>query len=322
MEPQKKTELVTLKDAADWLRDRDNFLILTHTKPDGDTLGSACGLCCVLRELGKTAFVLYNTQITKRYAAYMEDYWTEDYKPDYVISTDIAAEALFPQNAKEYLESVDLAIDHHPSNSGFAKLSLIDESCAACGELIYELSMELLGKISKEAATIIFIAVTTDCGCFRYGNTTARTHYIASKLIDAGAPGTEINKKLFRTKSRSRVDIELEILNSLDFTRGGKVATVVVTQEMILKTGAGEDDLEDIAAIHGQIEGVIVSITIRENEDLTSKISVRSNHEVNSGAICALLGGGGHFMAAGANLKCSVWEAKEKILKAVDEVWK
>ncbi len=318
---RKKTELVTLQEAAEWFRGRDNFLILTHNRPDGDTLGSACGLCRVLRELGKTAFVLNNPQITKRYSGYMEGYWSEDFKPDFVISADIAAEGLFPQNAKEYLEKVDLAIDHHPSNSGFAKASLIDDSCAACGEIIYALSMELLGKVSREAATLIFIAVTTDCGCFRYGNTTARTHFIASKLIEVGAPGTEINKKLFRTKSKSRVDIELDILNGLEFTRSGKVATVVVTQAMIKKTGAEEDDLEDIAAIHGQIEGVVISITIRENEDLTAKISVRSNHEVDSGAICALLGGGGHFMAAGASLDCGVWEAKERVLKAVDEIF-
>jgi phosphoesterase RecJ-like protein len=116
--------------------------------------------------------------------------------------------------------------------------------------------------------------------------------------------------------------MELEILNGLEFTRSGKIATIVVTQEMIIKTGAQEDDLEDIAAIHGQIEGVVVSITIREQKDMTSKISVRSNHEVDSGAICAILGGGGHFMAAGATVDCGVWEAKDKILKAVDEVWK
>ncbi len=322
MELQTKTKLMTIGEVSKWLLSRDNFLILTHSRPDGDTLGSACGLCSVLREAGKTAYVLANPQITRRYIPYTEGFWTDDFKPDYVITADIADEALFPANASEFRGKVNLAIDHHPSNSGYAENSLIDAGCAACGELVYELSVDMLGKLSPAAATLLFIAVTTDTGCFRYANTTSRTLRIASELMDAGAPGTEINKRFFRTKSKSRADIETEIMNSLEYTRGGKVATAVVTQEMIKKAGADEDDLEDIAAIHGQIEGVVVSITIREQPDFTSKVSVRSNNQVNSGAICALLGGGGHFMAAGVTLDCGVWEAKEKILKAVDEVWK
>ena len=217
---------------------------------------------------------------------------------------------------------MDLAIDHHPSNSWFAKNSLVDASCAACGEIVYRVAMDLNGKVGPETAKLLFIALTTDTGCFRYGNTTADTHRIAAALIDAGAPGTEINKKLFRTKTRGRVLIESEMLNNIEFTRDSQIATVVVTREMIERAGADEDDLEDIAAIHGQIEGVVVSITIRELEDGTSKVSVRTNKLVDAGAICAELGGGGHAMAAGVSLNCGVWEAKEKILAAVDKVWK
>lgn len=317
-----KTKMMNTAEAAKWLIERDNFLIITHMRPDGDTLGSAAGLCSALREAGKTAHVLYNNQTTKRYAPYMHNYWSEDFSPDFVISTDIATEALFPSNAGMYKGRVDLAIDHHPSNSEFAKHTLLDASCASCGELVYELVIELSGKISAETAKLLFIALTTDTGCFRYGNTTADTHRIASLLIKAGAPGAEINKKLFRTKTRSRVMIESEILNAIEFSRDSQIATVVVTGEMIERAGADEDDLEDIAAIHGQIEGVVVSITVREVEGGISKISVRTNKLVDAGAICAELGGGGHAMAAGVTLDCNVWEAKEKILAAVDEIWK
>jgi len=314
--------MMSSAEAAKWLLERDNFLILTHLRPDGDTLGSAAGLCSALREAGKTAYLLPNTQTTKRYAPYMTPYWAEDFQPDYIISADIATESLFPDNAGIYKGRVDLGIDHHPSNSGFAKNTLLDPSCAACGEIVYKLAMELNGRIDPETAKLLFIALTTDTGCFRYANTTADTHRIAAALIEAGAPGTEINKKLFRTKTKSRVLIEAEMLNNIEFTRDSQIATVVITREMIERVGADEDDLEDITAIHSQIEGVVVSITIRELEDGTSKISVRTNQLVNAGAICAELGGGGHAMAAGVSLDCGVWEAKEKILAAVDKVWK
>ncbi len=317
-----KITSMTTDEASKWLKERDNFLILTHIRPDGDTLGSACALCNALREDGKTAFVLRNNQVTRRYTDYTAPYWAEDFEPEYVISADIASEGLFTPNAEKYKGKIDLAIDHHPSNTGFAKNTLLDPESASCGETVYELLKHMFGAISKETATLLFIAVTTDTGCFRYGNTTARTLRVASELIEAGAPGAELNKRLFRTKTQARVNLESEILNNLEYGRDGKIATVVVTQEMIKKTGADEDDMEDIAAIHGQIEGVVVSITIREQEDFTSKISVRTSKLVDAGAICAKLGGGGHAMAAGVNLNCGVWEAREKILKAVDEVWK
>lgn len=317
-----KTLMMTSPEAAGWLLERDNFLIITHVRPDGDTLGSAAGLCGALREAGKTANVLVNKQTTKRYAPYMSAYYSEDFSPDYVITADIAAEGLFPGNAEIYKGRVDLSIDHHPSNSGFAKNTLLDASCAACGELIYRLAMDLAGGISAETAKLLFIALTTDTGCFRYGNTTADTHRIASELIKAGAPGAEINKKLFRTKTKSRIIIESEILNGIEFSRDSQIATVVITREMLDRAGADEDDLEDIAAIHGQIEGVVVSITVRELEDGASKVSVRTNKLVDAGAICAILGGGGHAMAAGVTLDGGVWEAKEKILACVDEIWK
>ena len=316
-----KITSMTISETSNWLKERDNFLILTHVRPDGDTLGSASALCNALREAGKTAFVLFNNQVTRRYSGYTEPYMSEDFKGEYVISADIAAEGLFPPSAEEYKGKIDLAIDHHPSNTGFAKDTLLDATSASCGETVYELLKHMFGTVSKETATLLFIAVTTDTGCFRYGNTTARTHRVASELIDAGAPGAEINKNLFRTKTQARVNLESEIINNIEYGRGGKIATVVVTQEMVKKTGADEDDMEDIAAIHGQIEGVVVSITIREQEDLTAKISVRTNKLVDAGAICAKLGGGGHAMAAGVSLGYGVWQAKEDILKAVNEVW-
>ena len=317
-----KITSMTIDETSKWLEERDNFLILTHIRPDGDTLGSACGLCAALREAGKTVYVLYNPQVTRRYADYVEQYMSDSFVPEYVISADIAAEGLFPKNALQYTGKIDLAIDHHPSYAGFAQRTLLDSKSAACGEVIYELLKHMYGSVSKETATLLFIAITTDTGCFRYANTTAKTLRIASELVEVGAPGADINKRLFRTKSQARVNIESEILNNLEYSREGKIATVVVTQEMIKKAGADEDDMEDVAAIHGQIEGVVVSITIREQEDFTAKISVRTNRFVDAGAICGILGGGGHAMAAGVSVDCGVWDAKEKILKAVDEVWK
>lgn len=126
--------------AAAFLRERDGFLILTHRRPDGDTVGCAVALCLALRKLGKTAFVLPNPDAT----ALFDPYWGDtpapaDFVPETVVSVDIASESLFPSNAQSCLGKVDLALDHHPSNTGFARYNCVEADKAACGELIYRI---------------------------------------------------------------------------------------------------------------------------------------------------------------------------------------
>ncbi len=314
---------MTIPETARWLAGRDRFLILTHRRPDGDTLGCAAGLAQGLRDAGKTAYILYNSEATARYLPYVERYWApEDFTPEHVVAVDIASTDLFPAGGMEYLNKVALCIDHHPSNQGYAGLTCLEPDKASCGEIIYALLMELNGSISPDIAASLYVAVSTDTGCFAYSNTNAHTLRTAADLIDAGAPVSDINKALFRTKAKSRVMLEALIATSMEFYFNGAVAIAVITQDMMAKTGAVENDMDDVAAIPGAIEGVIVGITIRE---LTgpgdSKVSVRTTPQVNANALCARFGGGGHAMAAGFTLDVPVMETKRLLLTALDEIF-
>ena len=184
---------LTPQAAAALLRDQDNLLILTHRRPDGDTVGCAIALCKALRQLGKTAYVLPNPDAT----ALFDPYWGDvlapaDFQPERVVSTDIAAAALFPENAKPYAERVDLAIDHHPSFEGFGRENYVRPSAAATGEIIYDILAEL-GPITAEMALPLYVAVSTDCGCFAYNNTTAHTHAVAAALLGRPAAREKIS---------------------------------------------------------------------------------------------------------------------------------
>ena len=118
---------LSYEQAASWLLERDNILILTHVRPDGDTVGCAAGLCAALREQGKTAFVLPNPEMTTIFTPYVEGLLAdENWQPETVVSVDIAARGLFPANAQKYLERVDLAIDHHGSQEFFAAQTCLD----------------------------------------------------------------------------------------------------------------------------------------------------------------------------------------------------
>ncbi|NLL38931.1 MAG: phosphoesterase RecJ domain-containing protein [Clostridiales bacterium] len=315
--------MFSLSQTLQALRKNNNFLIISHHRPDGDALGSAAGLCNGLRELGKNAYILENPQTTSRYLPYVEKYHApEDYSPDFIISVDTADEEIIQINAEKLIGKIDLSIDHHKSNKMYAKESFIMSEYASCGEIIYHVLMELAGSVSYETAQLLYIAVSTDTGCFRYKNTTANTLKTAAALVEAGAQNGIINKKIFMTKTKSRVKLEGYIINSLEFFKENQLVIAAITREMIDKAGADEDDMEDIAVVAGQIEGVETSITITELRDNLCKVSVRTVNYANADDICSQYGGGGHGMAAGCTLECSIEEAKRLMLAAAEKVWK
>ena len=307
---------ITVFETAAWLKERDNFLILTHRRPDGDTIGCAGALVQALREYGKTAYVLYNPEATARYARFVDTYWSpEGYAHENVIIVDTASKELFPKNGREYLDTVSLCIDHHPSNTFFAQLTCIDNNRASCGELIYDILMTMCGHISAATAQCLYVALSTDTGCFAFANTTADTLRIASLLIQAGAPHRDLNKTLFRTRTLGRVRVEAMILSSLEFHFDGAVAISTITRDMLAKANSSEDDIDDIASIPGSIDGVLAGITIRElSSENDCKISVRTSPSINAHEICKRLGGGGHAMAAGASLNLTISEIKKSLL--------
>ena len=313
------SNVLTIAETADWLKSRDNFLLLTHRRPDGDTIGCAGALAQGLQSFGKTAYVLYNPEVTPRYARFVNEYWAPDgFLAEHVITLDTASSDLFPVNGEKYAGSVALCIDHHPSNTDYAQYNCIDASCASCGEIIYELLITLSGAIDAVTAGSLYTALTTDTGCFQFANTTANTLRVASLLVESGAPQRELNRLLFRTKTRGRVKIEASINSGIEFHFGGAVAIASITRGMMDDAAAVEDDVDDIASIPGSIEGVSTGITIREmKSDRDCKVSVRTSPSVNAHAICAHFGGGGHPMAGGFSLEASIPEIKESLLAAL-----
>ncbi|MDR0490259.1 MAG: DHH family phosphoesterase [Oscillospiraceae bacterium] len=315
--------IMTIAETAGWIKARDGFLIVTHRRPDGDTIGCAGALAQGLREIGKTAHVLYNPEITPRYSRFVEDYRAPDgYSPEHIITIDTASHSVFPKNGEAYFDAVSLCIDHHPSNSLYAEHTCLDGTRASCGEIIYDILIELSGVVSKASAERLYVALSTDTGCFAFANTTANTLRVASLLVEAGAPHRDLNRRLFRTRSRGRVNIEGMINSGMEFYYDGAVAIATITRKMIDIAGADEDDLDDIASIPGSIKDVTAGITIRELSGVRDcKVSVRTSPSINADVICARFGGGGHAMAAGFSLKSSVSEIKDALLKSLAEIF-
>jgi phosphoesterase RecJ-like protein len=306
-------------ETAAWLKGHNNYLILTHRRPDGDTVGSAGALVQGLREIGKTAYIFNNVETTPRYGSYIKEFIApDDFEPDEIIIVDTASYELFPKSSESFEGRISLSIDHHPSNSLYAHNTCLDASTASNGEIIYDILMELSGKISEKSAECIYVAVSTDTGCFSFANTTSNTLLVASKAIEAGANHVRINRKLFRTRSRARITIEGMIYSGLEFYFDGKVCISSVSGDMMREAGADDDDVDDIASIPGSVKGVQCGVTMRELSGPSDcKVSVRTSPTVNANAIASNFGGGGHAMASGFSLEVPMAEGKLRLLEVL-----
>ena len=167
---------LTRNETARFLLEHDNYLILSHRRPDGDTTGSSAALCLGLRQLGKTAFVLENKEVSQRFR-WLHEGLTRS-KPEgneTVVSTDVASPSLLPENAQPLLGGIALRIDHHGSATSFTDMELVDDRSASCAELIWDVLSQMNVKADRTIAEAVYVGTSTDTGCFRYANTTAHT---------------------------------------------------------------------------------------------------------------------------------------------------
>lgn len=312
--------MLTLKQTARYLKKHDNYIILTHASPDGDTLGSAYALYYGLNEIGKTACVLCPDVIPKKY-----DYFagkTDHVKRENatVVAVDVADSKLLGSLEQEFGNIVDINIDHHISNMRFAKNLYLDADASATAEAIFELLNIMKVNINDVTAKALYTGIVTDTGCFKYSNVTAKTHIIASQLYDYNISAPDINKLMFDTKSRNLIELERMVLDTSEFHFGGKCMLLSVTADMQEKTGCSGTELEGIAVISRSVEGVEAGVTIKQTDENEYKVSLRTYPPLDASRICKKLGGGGHKAAAGASVTGTLEEAKDKVLTAVKEV--
>ena len=304
-------------EAARRLRRMENVLILTHVRPDGDTVGCAAALCLALRKLGKTAYLLPNPGVTENTAPFVTPYEAPvDFQPEYVVSVDIAALQLLPENAKMYAGQIELAIDHHPSFEAFGQQNIVRPEAAACGELVYDIIRHLTA-MDAEIALPLYVAVSTDTGGFQFANTTAYTHSVAAALMETGIDYRTVNKVFFRTKTRKRLALEADMLSHVEYFDRGRVAFLYVPLSLMARLQATESDAEELSSLGAQIQGVDCAVTFRELRAGEWKLSVRTGDRVNATEVCRRMGGGGHARAAGCTVRAGLPEVKRQCLAAI-----
>ena len=218
-------KILTRNETADFLLTHDNFTILSHRRPDGDTIGSTAALCFGLRQLGKKAHVLYNPEISQRFAWLHEGLTKESVEEgDVLVSVDVASPGMLPKAFQHLLGKIQLRIDHHASATSFTDVELVDGGSASCAEVVWDVLERMGVQMDQAIGEAVYVGTSTDTGCFRYANTTGDTFAVASACAKAGAEVFTINQALFETNSLARLKVQSYMLENAIFLQDGKIA--------------------------------------------------------------------------------------------------
>lgn len=306
--------MMTRNECALWLKSQDNYCILTHRRPDGDTVGSAAALCLGLRSLGKTAHVLSSGEVTDRFAFLLEGLTKEEAgEADTVISVDVASPGMLPKAFAPLLDRVALRIDHHGSATAFTELELVDPLSASCAEITWDLLGELGVTLDKRMAEAVYVGASTDTGCFRFANTTAHTFAAAAACAQAGADIYRLNQELFETNTLSKLRMQSWIVGNMKIFGDGKLAVVAIPRAVEEMIGVTDDDMDNISNFPRTVAGVCMAATLRQTREGETKISLRAIPGWDAARVCEHFGGGGHKGAAGASTRLSLEETTARL---------
>ncbi len=311
---------LTVQEAAARLHKAERAYILIHRSPDGDCVGAGYALYYAMKGLGKKAKVLCSDSIPERYRFMLpEDETEECFEPDIIISADVADEKLFGEELfEQYSGKTDLCIDHHISNTGYAKELCLDSEAAAACQVVYEILQEMNAPLAREAAVCLYTGIATDTGGFMYDNAGARTFRIAAEIMERfpDIPYADINRNMFIVKSMAGMKLDSILTERLESYMDGRCMLVCVTRKLIEDFGIDESEIEGVSAFPMQVEGAEISIVMKERENNVFRVSMRSAGKVNVSEICKKFGGGGHIKAAGCTVEGTAEEAKKLLIEA------
>ena len=311
-----------LSQVVELIENKQKFGITTHIKPDGDGVGSSLGLCWLLRSLGKSAEVVVRGEVPLAYrslpgADEIRDIQKidTDYDAVFVIEcSDVQRPGIIGLD-----EQFTVNIDHHATSEHFGTVNWIDSTASAVGEMIYNLVKAIGGRVTREIAECVYMALVTDTGSFHFSNTTDRTLKVASELIKAGAKPAVISEAVYNNYPWSRIELMRQVLGTVRRDETGRVASMRQTLKMREQAGAVDGDNNGFVNIPLAAREILACVYMREVGENVYRVSLRSKGDINVAKVAERWDGGGHRNAAGLRIE-GEWDEKEReLVEAVQE---
>ncbi len=323
---------VTVEQATDILCDGQKYLILFHVHPDGDSVGSAFALRSLICETGREALCVCADEVPERLHflsrdgqdSVLPENIPNGYIPDRIVSVDTASPSQLGRLYDIYKDKIDLMIDHHGKGTYYAD-HYVSSEMSACGEVLYEL-LECVAKkcglreLPFRVKQLLYAAISSDTGCFRYNNTTPKAHRIAADLIGQGLDAADINHRLFGIKTLKQMQVEHAGFERMNFYADGRIAVITFPYSLKEQYGATDENLETLIDVARSVKGVEVAAVIKQfSQENKFRVSMRSSSDFDVSEICARYGGGGHSRAAGCTLNCdSILTAEMTVVSVVE----
>jgi phosphoesterase RecJ-like protein len=306
------------------IRSGQRFILSSHQRPDGDAIGSAMAAAYALRSIGKRADVVFDAvppHFLQPFPGVDSIRVATCIDETYDAAIIMECGALDRTGVAGLDRSPVVNIDHHLGNTRYGLVNWVDESAAACGELVFSLVEALGAALSPEAATHIYLAILTDTGSFHFSHMTPRTFDIARRCVEAGADPQWIARTHYDSSTLGRVRIFGAVLNAMQLDPSGRVAVLTVTQDLARATGANYDDTEGIINFPLSVKDIHAVAFFKEMPDGTWRVSLRSKGAVDVRAIASQFGGGGHVNAAGCSARGEIDELRRQLMQLlVDRV--
>lgn len=316
---------MTIDNIKEEIEKANDIVILTHENPDGDAVGSALAMYLTLKKLNKDVDVIIPTySATFSFLPGANEIKKEGKNESYDLAISVDATGISRLNGfAKYFENAKtkIQIDHHQVNEMFADYNFVNPASPACAQNLIFIIEQLGVEIDKEIGTCLLTGIITDTGGFKYEGVSAETFEFTSWLLAKGVNVSEIYKKVLQMKTKSNFELRKIVMDRMEFICDNKITFTYITSKDLEKVHAVEGDHEGLVEIGRDIEGVEVSIFLRETEN-GYKASLRSNNYVNVSDVCIAFGGGGHIRAAGCHMQGDLEEVKQKIVSEVKKYLK
>lgn len=312
------------KEIIKLIKGAGSLAIFPHVSADGDAIGSVLALALAMRKAGRESVVYLEENIPSVYTFLPGVELARFYDGgqevmDINIALDTGDEGRLGTRKDVFFNApCTINIDHHATNNKFAHHNFVDPHSASTGEIVFQLLKALKIEMDADIATCLYTAIATDTGGFKYSNTTAETHITAAELVSTGIDIGELNQRIFDNSTFEKLKLTQKAIELLELHEGGRIALTPLSVADFQATGAKDEDCDGIVNIGRSIEGVEVSVLIKERKDGDFRINLRSKSYVDVSQIAVELGGGGHKRAAGCTVtEGSIEEVKNRLLDRI-----
>lgn len=297
--------------------------IISHVNPDGDNIGSVLSLVHALKSLGKDAFPIQTDKIPSN-MMFLDGtnlFEEADSPPELLIVLDcsdekrLGSKSNFPMDA-----TVCINIDHHKSNTFFGNINLVSDQIGSTGEILFELFEAMGITWNSKIATPLYMAISSDTGSFMYESTTPLTLRKAAKLMEYIDDPSAITRNLYQSRSVKQVEIMKHVLNHMNYYFNQKVVIGSISQKKLAHIGADPEDTEGIVSYLNEINGIEIAIFLKEKEENSVRVSVRTKTRFDASELCAHFGGGGHKRAAGCTFNGTIDVCEKELARVLKEM--